>query len=367
MTRSDVPPGAGAVLDVDLTAIVANWRTLCARHPAGPVAGIVKADAYGLGARRVAPALRDAGCQHFFVAHLDEALGIRPLLAGSMLAVLNGLLAGSEETFVADNITPVLGSIPEVDRWAALAGRVGRKLPAILHVDTGMARLGLDAKELTLLRQDTARLSSIDVLYIMTHLVSSELSGDPLNHEQRARFETACIGLPPVPRSLANSSGIFLGEDFGSGLARPGAALYGINPTPGATNPMRPVARLHTRVLQVRTIEAGESVGYNAIWRATRRSQIATAALGYGDGWPRSLSGQGKAFFDGRAVPLVGRVSMDLTTFDITDHPDIHAGAWLEVIGPHCSLDEVAAAAGTVGYEILTSLGGRFHRIYHAS
>lgn len=367
MIRSDVPPGAGAVLDVDLAAIAANWRTLRARHQAGPVAGVVKADAYGLGARRVAPALHDAGCRHFFVAHLDEALAIRALLPGSMLVVLNGLTEGSEDIFVAHNITPALGSIPEVDRWAATAARVGRKLPGILHIDTGMARLGLDARDVAVLRQDATRLSAIDVIYIMTHLVSSELNEDPINKEQRTRFERACTGLPPAPRSLANSSGIFLGDDFGSDLARPGAALYGINPTPDALNPMRPVVQLHARVLQVRTVAPGESVGYNATWRATRQSRIATAALGYADGWHRSLSGRAKAFFDGRAVPLVGRVSMDLTTFDVTDHPDIHAGAWLELIGPHCTPDDVADAAGTNGYEILTSLGRRFHRVYRAS
>ena len=367
MKPTEPPPGTGAVLDVDLGAIVANWRMLCGRHPEGPVAGVVKADAYGLGARHVAPALHDAGCRHFFVAHLDEALAIRALLPGSMLAVLNGLMAGSEGLFVAHQITPALGSIPEVDRWAAMAGRVGRKLPAILHIDTGMSRLGLDAQELAVLRQDATRLSSIHVLYIMTHLVSSELSGDPMNHAQRARFDAACLGLPPAPRSVANSSGIFLGEDFGSDLARPGAALYGINPTPDAANPMRLVVRLRTRVLQVRAVEPGDSVGYNATWRAARPSRIATAALGYADGWHRSLSGRGQACFDGRAVPLVGRVSMDLTTFDVTDHPDIHPGAWLELIGPQCSPDDVAAAAGTNGYEILTSLGRRFHRVYHAS
>jgi alanine racemase len=284
-----------------------------------------------------------------------------------MLAVLNGLTEGAEDLFVAHHIMPALGSIPEVDRWAAMAGRVGRKLPALLHIDTGMSRLGLDARDLAVLRQDATRLSAIDVAYIMTHLVSSELSGDPLNRQQRARFDKDCQGLPPAPRSVANSSGIFLGEDFGSDLARPGAALYGINPTPDAPNPMRLVVRLRARVLQVRTVEPGETVGYNATWRAARRSQIATAALGYADGWHRSLSGQGKALFDGRAVPLVGRVSMDLTTFDVTDHPDIHAGAWLEVIGPHCAPDDVAAAAGTNGYEILTSLGRRFHRVYRAS
>jgi alanine racemase len=375
MTWSETPPGVGAVLDVDLTAIVANWRMLCARHRAGPVAGVVKADAYGLGARQVAPALDAAGCRHFFVALLDEALAIRPLLpveradrsSGSLLGVLNGLLPGSEADFVAHDITPVLGSLAEVAAWAAMARRLGRRLAGILHIDTGMARLGLDRRELAILQQDPARLDGVDVRYIMTHLVSSELADDVLNEQQRARFDAACAALLPARRSLANSSGIFLGDCFGSDLARPGAALYGINPTPGTHNPMRQTIKLSARVLQVRDVEAEESVGYNATWRAARQSRIATVALGYADGWHRSLSGRGFAHFDGRPVPLVGRVSMDLTNFDVTDHPSIVPGAWLDVIGPAVTPDDVAKAGGTNGYEVLTSLGGRFHRTYRTA
>jgi alanine racemase len=228
-----------------------------------------------------------------------------------------------------------------------------------------MSRLGLDPRELTALQQDHARLGGIDLAYIMTHLVASELPGDPLNEHQRARFHAACASLPPARRSLANSSGIFSpGDRFASDLARPGAALYGINPTPGAANPMHQTVRLTTRVLQVRDVAPGESVGYNATWRAARPSRVATAALGYADGWHRSLSGRATGCFDGRPVPLVGRVSMDLSTFDVTDHPAIGPGAWLEMIGPACTPDDVAATAGTNGYELLTSLGRRFHRVY---
>jgi len=367
MTQAaDIPSGAGAVLEIDLAAIAANWQKLSARHPGGPVAGVVKADAYGLGAQHVAPALHAAGCRHFFVALLDEALPIRHLVPGAMLGVLSGLMPGTEPDYIAHDLTPVLGSLAEVDRWAAKARQAGRRLPAILHVDTGMARLGLDRRELATLQQDHARLGGIDLAYIMTHLVASELANDALNEQQRARFHAACASLPPTRRSLANSSGIFLGDAFASDLARPGAALYGINPTPGAANPMHQAVRLSARVLQVRDVAPGESVGYNATWRAARPSRVATAALGYADGWHRSLSGRATACFDGRPVPLVGRVSMDLTTFDVTDHPTIGPGAWLEMIGPACTPDDVAAAAGTNGYEVLTSLGRRFHRVYRA-
>jgi len=197
----------------------------------------------------------------------------------------------------------------------------------------------------------------------MTHLVSAELAEEPLNRRQIARFAAACASLPAARRSIANSSGIFLGPAFASDLARPGAALYGINPTPAVENPMQGTVRLLARVLQVRDIEAGETVGYNATWRAARPSRIATAGIGYADGFLRSLSGRGVAFFDARPVPLVGRVSMDLTTYDVTDRPDIGAGDWLELIGPSNTPDQVAEAAGTNGYEILTSLGSRCARV----
>ncbi|MBV9735279.1 MAG: alanine racemase [Acidisphaera sp.] len=363
MIPSTEPRGAGAVLTVDPAAVAANWATLCARHPGGAVAGVVKADAYGLGAALIAPRLHAAGCRHFFVAQLEEALAIRDLLPGAMLAVLNGLLPGTAADYAARDIAPVLGSLGEVDAWARQARRAGRRLPALLHVDTGMARLGLDARELDALAADHARLDGIALRYAMTHLVSAEQADDPMNAAQLARFADACARLPPAPRSLANSSGIFLGAAYGSDLARPGAALYGINPVPGQPNPMRDTVRLEARVLQVREIGPGETVGYNATWRAARPSRIGTVGLGYADGLLRSLSNRGAAFFDGRPVPLVGRVSMDMTTFDVTEYPAIGPGSWLEIIGPHCPPDRLAEAAGTNGYEILTSLGRRYARV----
>ena len=355
---------AGAVPEVDLAAIVANWRLLRTRHRSGAVAGVVKADGYGLGAGQVAPALYAAGCRHFFVALLDEALAIRALVPDAMLAVLGGLFPGSEAEYLAYGVVPVLGSLGEVDAWTAAARNAGRVLPAILHVDTGMSRLGLDGHDLAVLQQDHARLAGIAPRYVMTHLVASEVAADPLNEHQRVRFAAACAGLPPAPRSFANSSGIFLGAGWGSDLARPGAALYGLNPTPGAPNPMCQSVQLRARVVTVRDVPAGTGVGYNATWRAQRPSRIATIGIGYADGLHRSLSNQGRAFFDGRPVPLVGRVSMDLTTFDVTEAAGVVPGAWLEIIGPMQTPDDLAAAAGTNGYEVLTSLGGRFDRIY---
>ncbi len=355
-----------ARLTIDLERIAANWALLSTRH-AGAVAAVVKADGYGLGAIAVARRLAEAGCDSFFVAHPGEAVALREALgAAARLFVLNGLFPGEAAEYRAHRLIPVLGSLAEIADWrrAALAG--GERLAAALHVDTGMSRLGLEPGEVDRLADEPERLDGLLPVLAMTHLVSAETPDAAINALQRRRFDACCARLPPMPTSLANSSGIFLGSAFASDLARPGAALYGINPRPGEVNPMRPVLRLEARVLQVRAVEPGATVGYNAIWTAERPSRIATVSVGYADGYLRSLSNAGVAFFDGRPVPLVGRVSMDLTTWDATDHPGLVPGSWLELIGPSVPPDEVAARAGSNGYEMLTSLGRRYERRYAA-
>jgi alanine racemase len=349
-----------AVLEIDLDAIAGNWRALCA----GPTAAVLKADAYGVGAARVAARLHAEGCRHFFVSHPDEAFEIRDRVPGAMLAVLNGLWPGVAPLLVAQDVTPVLGSLAEIDGWTAQARACGHALPALLHVDTGMNRLGLDEHAVGVLAGDPDRLRGIDLRYVMTHLVSAECPEDPVNELQRQRFAAACARLPAAPRSFANSSGLFLGPGYASDLARPGAALYGINPTPGHANPMRPVVRLRARVLQLRDVPPGESVGYNGQWTASRPSRIATVSVGYADGFLRALTNRAIAYFDDRPVPLVGRVSMDLSTFDVTETPDVMQGDWLDLIGPHNPVEALAGQAGTNGYEVLTSLGRRYKRAY---
>jgi alanine racemase len=279
-----------------------------------------------------------------------------------LLAVLNGLTPGSEAVFLDGGITPVLNDLGQVEAWAKAAGRAGRHLPALLHVDTGMHRLGLAEADVARLAAEPDRLAGIALRYVMTHFVSSELPDDPLNAAQAHRFAVACSRLPAAPRSLANSSGIFLGPVGASDLARPGAALYGINPVPGRPNPLRPVVALDAPILQLREIAAGESVGYNATWRAQRRSRIATVAAGYADGYLRALSGRAVAMLRGRSVPMAGRVSMDLLTFDVTDVPEAAVGDTLRLLGPELPPDALAEAAATNAYEILTSLGQRYAR-----
>jgi alanine racemase len=342
------------LLTVDCAAIVRNWRRLCALHAPGAVAAVVKADAYGLGAAPVARALHAAGCAHFFVAHPAEGEALRDALGeGPMIAVLNGFAPGAHP-----RLTPVLNSLPDVRAHAARGGE------AILHLDTGMARLGLDAAELEALAADPAPLARLRLRFVMTHLACADEPDHPLNAAQRARFEAACARLPAAPRSLANSSGVFLGAGFRSDLARPGCALYGVNPTPGRPNPMERVVTLEVPVLQIREIAAGETVGYGAAWRAARRSRVATCAAGYADGWLRALSGKGFGVAHGRRAPLIGRVSMDLTTFDVTDIPELRPGELLTLLGAEQDADATAALAGTIGYEILTALGARYARRY---
>ena len=326
---------------------------------------MAKADAYGLGAAAVVPRLVAEGCRHVFVAHLSEAVALRPLVDDSvMLAVLNGVTPGSEAVFVRERIVPVLNDPGQLARWRAAARSAGRRLPAILHIDTGMNRLGLSAGEVERVAEDPGALAGIDLLYVMTHLVSAEIAECPLNAAQVARFAAARARLPPAKASVANSSGIFLGPLTASDLARPGAALYGINPTPGRPNPLCCVVALDAPILQLREVAPGETVGYNATWRAARPSRIATVAAGYADGYLRALSGRGVAFVRGRPVPIAGRVSMDLLTFDVTDAPEAVPGGTLRLIGPELPPDSLGEAAGTNGYEILTALGPRYARVY---
>jgi alanine racemase len=350
-------------LTIDRDAVAANWRLLAATH-GGPTAAVVKADAYGLGIAAIAPALYAAGAQDFFVATPAEGVVLRALLPDAPIFILGGVWAAQIAAYHANRLTPVLNSSADIAAWCAEAARLNQRLPAIIHIDTGMRRLGLDAPGLAALIADPMPFTVLDVRYVMTHLVSAELPDDPINDAQAKAFAAACAALPPVPRSIANSAGIFArGVKGGGDLARPGAALYGINPTPGHKNPMRQTVKLTASVLQLRDIGVGDTAGYNATWRAARPSRLATLACGYADGYLRSLSNRGVGVFDGQRLPLIGRVSMDLLTLDATDLPTLREGDRVELIGPNIPPDEVATLAGTNGYEILTSLSRRADRV----
>jgi alanine racemase len=357
---SDAP----ALLTVDLAAIVENYRMLAANAAPAECAGVVKADAYGLGAAKVAPALHRAGCRTFFVATLDEGRALRALLPLSRIYVLDGLHGSDAAAFIADRLQPVLTSLEELERW-----RGARGMEAGLHLDTGLSRLGMPADEAARLGAERQRLEGITLTLVMSHLACADDPAHPMNAEQLARFCAALDTLPlpkGITRSLAASSGAFLGAKYAFDLVRPGAALYGIEPLARQPNPMRQVVRLQAKILQVRRVDAGGTVGYGATHRFDRPARLATIGVGYADGFMRSLSNRGGAYLDGRRLPIVGRVSMDLTVLDISGLPEGAArpGTLVDLIGPHNPVDSVAAEAGTIGYEILTSLGRRYARRY---
>lgn len=368
-------PALAAVLTVDLDAIRANWRLLCERTAPAPCAAVIKANAYGLGAARVGPALQRAGCRQFFVAQLAEGVALRQALrdkpASATIFVLNGVLESERLSFEAHGLVPCLNDLGQVERWSQFARRRGQPLAAALHVDTGMNRLGLPPGELDTLAGEPDRLAGIDLRLVMSHLACADETDHPMNRRQLDRFRAALARLPHAKASLAASSGIFLGRDFHFDLARPGVALYGANPTPSAPNPMAQVVRLQGKILQVRSVDRGETVGYGAAHRLTRPRRIATVGVGYADGFLRSSGDRGSAVLGGVAAPIVGRVSMDLITLDVSDAPDELArpGVMVDLIGRDAAgrgrtLEEVAADAGTIPYEILTGLGQRYERRY---
>ena len=359
-----------ARLTVRLGAITANYRTY--RRMTGPaaVAAVVKADAYGLGAPRVAPALAQAGCDTFFVARLEEGVALRRSVPQARIFVLDGADPDSVPALLRFSLTPALNNLAQIAAWSA-AARVGRApLDAVLHVDTGMNRLGLTGEELaTVAAQQAKRLAGLNLVLVMSHLACADEPQNKMNGEQLSRFRQALAMLPTAPASLAASHGAMLGVDYHFDLVRPGVALYGADPQKpegqkpaakadaAAPNLMQTAAILTAKVLQVRRIDLGESVGYAATFRAKRPSMIATVALGYADGIPRTLSNKGAVAIAGVRVPIVGRVSMDLITLDVsalTEPP--HIGAEVEFLGDAIGLGEVAEAAGTNEYEILTRL-----------
>jgi alanine racemase len=366
---------AGGVLTIDLGAVAANYRLLRDRVGPRTICGAaVKADAYGLGAARIVPVLSDAGCRTFFVAHLAEGAAIRPLLGpDSTIFVLNGAMPGTEAELHRTGLVPVLNSLEQIARWRDLARQAGTALPAALQVDSGMSRFGLSDEDVdALATQEDSRagpLAGITPLLVMSHLACADEPAHPANHAQRAAFLRLRARLPAVPGSLAASSGLFMGSDWHFDMVRPGAALYGINPTPGRPNPMRPVVRLQARIIQTRWIGPGTAVGYGAAFIADRPSRIATLGVGYGDGFPRAAGGHGHAILPERPevrLPVIGRISMDCLAIDVTDVGDapLAAGTALDLIGPHHSIESAAEAAGTIAYELLTGLGARYHRLY---
>lgn len=364
------PAGTTGILTIDLDAIVANWRKLNSQVIPADCAGVVKADAYGCGITQVTRALARAGCRTFFVATLDEARAARDVTPTSAIYVLDGFFPGSGDLYAKYDCRPVIGDATELAEWDAFRTASGWEGPAAIHVDTGMNRLGFRIADAQAL-EPRIKNGNHGFSLVMSHLVSAEMLSDPVNGRQVAAFREIASVFSGVPASLANSSGIFLGPQFHFDLVRPGAALYGVNPTPEADTPMQPVVDLKVRVAQVRNVEKGETVGYGGTWTARQPTRLAIVTAGYADGYFRAAGGvdnvrSAEVIVAGQRCPVAGRISMDLMAIDVTALPPgaVRRGSMATLIGEDITVDELAHHFGTIGYEVLTSLGRRYTRVY---
>lgn len=360
---------ASAVLEINLDALAANYNLIKSKTSDDCVtAGVVKANGYGLGADIVSDVFYAQGCRDFYVATLDEALSLRKSLASDAhIYVFGGLYHDQEGLYTENSITPVLNSLDDIKRWQKHAENINKELDALIHIDTAMSRLGLDRKDVTAFCDTpTEHTKGLNIQYVISHFASADDSSSALTEQQYERFSAITSKMGTFKRSLANSSGTFRDNAYHFDMVRPGMALYGLNPMPEASNPMFDVVSLKARILQTREAEPGDTVGYNATYNIEKPTKIATVALGYADGILRNLSNQGHFYWKGTPCPVLGRISMDLITVDISNIEDrsLHAGAFIEVLGPHQSADALAKDMQTIGYEVLTSLGARYARKY---
>ena len=368
---ADIPSEAPALLTIDLAALRKNYRKIKSLAKNASCAAVVKADAYGIGTRRAVAALAAEGCDTFFIATLDEARQVRQVAPQATIYALNGLLPGTEALYAEIGLRPILGSLAEIGDWAAFAREHSERLAAALHIDTGMNRLGLQVADIDRLVRSPSLLEDFDVALVMSHLACADDPDNPRNETQRLAFDALRARLSDAPASLANSGGVFLGAAYHYDMVRPGIALYGGRAARVGSQPMAPVVRLESRILQIKQAEAGETVGYGATRMLKRSTRIAIVATGYADGYARVLGSSDArngalAYLGDHEAPILGRISMDLIAVDVTGIPDELAvrGAFIELLGDQVGVDDLADIAGTIGYEVLTNLGQRYHRVY---
>ena len=371
MTQSQL---YGGVLTVDLDALASNFKLLQAAARSAECGATVKADAYGLGLEPVAKRLAREGCRRFFVATLGEGVTLRAWLPDASIYVFDGVEAGGEAEFVRHQLVPVLNSLPQMQRWSVHAQRVQSRLRCALHIDTGMNRLGMSEQEVAVLERAPWYFDGIALDHVMTHLACADQPQHPLNAQQIELFDRLRARLPAAPTSIGNSAATLMGGAYCGDIVRPGIALYGGRAHEGKANPMQTVVRLAAKILQIREVTPGTTVGYGATYKVQKASRIATIAVGYADGFLRALSvATGEAgpvgYVGDYPVPIVGRVSMDFITADVTSVPPELArrGAWVEVMGHRVTVDDLTDRAGTIGYELLTRLGQRVFRVYEGA
>jgi len=365
-----VATGYGGRLTVDLAALRRNWQALDKVSHGALTGAVVKADAYGTGIVQASRALYQAGARFFFAATPDEAVAVRAALPeDSHIFVLDGLFPGAAPLYVGERLMPVLSSLPMLEEWLQACLARNEALPAALHFDTGMNRLGFRLNEASIVRRMIDQLGYAPQM-IMSHLACADQPAHEKNRTQLALFTSVMAQFPGVPASLANSAGLMTGRENHFQMVRPGIALYGGRAVMGRRNPMSAVVTLEAPILQIKDARTGESVGYGATQTLARDSRLAIVALGYADGFLRSLSssnqrGGGRVVVRNQYAPLVGRVSMDTIIVDITELDDVPLpGEMVEILGPNISVDDHADVANTIGYEILTSLKGRYSRSY---
>jgi alanine racemase len=362
----------GGRLTIDPDAIAANWAYLKGKlNGATECAAAIKADAYGTGQEAAGKALFEAGCRTFFVAVPTEALALRKTLPDAVIYALDGLFPGSAEHYIAHNIRPVLGSLAELEEWAAVCKAAGKSLDAAVHVDTGIHRLGLSPDEFAASMRNKGLLGPFTPSLIMSHLACGSTPAHAMNQRQLDQFHDVTDPFAAIPRSLANSAGVLMGPDYHFDMVRPGIALYGGQAIENEPNPMKPVAKVEARIMIVRDVPEGDTIGYGARQTARRPLKNAVVAAGYADGLLRRASSSdagpgGFGIIGGHRAPILGRISMDMITLDVTDVPEhlLVRGAYVEMLGPNVAAADLAAYAETIDYEYLTSLGRRFERVY---
>ncbi len=372
----DAFASAGLRLTVDLGALVENWRDMARRSGKARTSAVVKADAYGLGIEDVGETLYGAGARDFFVATADEGATLRLYAPEARIFVLSGIWPGMERRFFENDLVPVIASEEQLTFWMSVLSDYG-DYPCALQVDTGFNRLGLPMDDAIALADDVSRPASFAPVLVMSHLACGDDPTNAMNRQQLEAFRKVSAAFEGIEASLANSAGIFLGSDYHFDLTRPGIATYGGEAVPRMANPMRPVATAEARIIQTRSVKSGETVGYGRALQLTRDSRLAIVSAGYADGYMRSQSSGGvplrqtgiaggHGFIAGHKVPVAGRITMDLTIFDVTDLPEnlARAGDYIELFGSNVSVDDAARAAGTIGYEMLTGMGLRHERRY---
>jgi len=365
---SSASPLDSGQITINLAALRDNYLTMKSKSGAAETACVVKADAYGLGLAQVATVLYAAGCRSFFVAQTQEALALRALLPDVVIYVLNGLPTGAAAAFAAANLRPCLISLAQITAWQAHCISEKTALPAALFVDTGFNRLGLSETDVADLAQNNDYFNGWTVSLIASHLACSDEADNPMNRAQLERFLNMRQQLPAAPASLANSGGVVLGEAYLFDMTRTGISLYGGRANHDDTA-LKPVVQLHAPLLQTRHLSIGDTVGYGASFTAPHEMQIGIVGLGYGDGFMRHFGDRRQShsslMIDGQRAPILGRVSMDSLAIDLTDFATLPAvDTMVEIFGQHQTIDKFAENGQTISYELLTSLGSRYNRIW---